>query len=308
MQLLDHAGQGPRKLAQPGAIHETVELEVERAAPGVGIEPGDRLRRLLCDLLDVHAAARRQHQDVGAGVAVDREAQVDLAVDLERRFAVDKRHLEALDVHADDLLGRLASVVGGACELDAAGFAPTADGDLRLDRDGSEIGARPRRLVRGARDPAGRDGDAERRKHLFGLVLEQLHLGKRNERRRVALTSARDQEMKRWVVGVPALVALMACGVVPPVGFVGSPAASAARTASPFSTPGTRLPVDAVLVDLTTHTSSYTVSLVSSDGGVSLQMVGLKRSEIVAHDGHAIQLPYVSTSLSSLYYLDGDSV
>jgi hypothetical protein len=66
--------------------------------------------------------------------------------------------------------------------------------------------------------------------------------------------------------------------------------------------------MDAVLVDLTTHSTSYTVSLVSSDGGVSLQMVGLKRSEIVAHDGHAIQLPYVSTTLRSLYYLDGDSV
>ncbi len=114
--------------------------------------------------------------------------------------------------------------------------------------------------------------------------------------------------MKRWVAGLPVLLALVACGAVSPVATVGSPSASGERTASPTSSPLSRLPVDAVLVDLTTHVSSYTVSLVSSDGGVSKQMVGLKRTEIVVHDGHAIQLPYVSTTLASLYYLDGDSV
>jgi len=114
--------------------------------------------------------------------------------------------------------------------------------------------------------------------------------------------------MKRWVIGLPVLLALMACGAVSPVGTAGSPFASGARTALPTSTPPSRSPTDAVLVDLTAHGSSYTVSLVSSDGGVSRQMVGLKRTEIVAHGGHAIQLPYVSTTLASLYYLDGDSV
>lgn len=110
--------------------------------------------------------------------------------------------------------------------------------------------------------------------------------------------------MKRWVLVVPMLLAVMACGAVGPAADV----ASGARTASPSSTPQSRLATDGVLVDLTTHPSTYTVSLVSSDGGVSRQMVGLKRTEIVSRDGHPIQLPYVSTTLASLYYLDGDSV
>src|SRR5205823_4720286 len=85
---------------------------------------------------------------------------------------------EALDVHADDLLCRLARLVRRARELDASGLAPTADRHLRLDRDRAEIGARACRLVRGPGDTPWGDGDAERRKHLFGLVLEQLHAAK----------------------------------------------------------------------------------------------------------------------------------
>src|SRR5713226_4674275 len=53
----------------------------------------------------------REHQDVGAGVSIDREAEVDLPFDIEGGLAVHERDLEALDVHADDLLGGCTRLV-----------------------------------------------------------------------------------------------------------------------------------------------------------------------------------------------------
>ena len=175
VELRDDAGQGPRQVAQPRVVGELRELEVQGSAPRVRIEAGDRIRRLFGHLLDVHPALGGEHQDVGARVAVDCEAEVDLALDLQRGLAVDERHLEALDVHADDLLGGGARLVGGAGELDAPGLAATAHRHLRLDRDGAQPGERRGGGVGVARDHARRDRDAERGQDLFGLVLEELH-------------------------------------------------------------------------------------------------------------------------------------
>ena len=84
MELLDHCCQGTSELAQPSLENQTVQLEIERPTPWVGVKAGDRLRRLLGHLLDVHAALGREHQDVGPRVAVDGEAEIDLPFDLER--------------------------------------------------------------------------------------------------------------------------------------------------------------------------------------------------------------------------------
>jgi len=102
IELPDHLGQGRRVLAQAGLERQPPQLEVERSPPGVRVEPGDRLRRILGDCLDVHPPLGGEHQDVGTVVAVDGEAEVDLLGDVERALAVDEGHLEALDVHADD--------------------------------------------------------------------------------------------------------------------------------------------------------------------------------------------------------------
>lgn len=85
-----------------------------------------------------------------------------------------------------------------------------------------------------------------------------------------------------------------------------SPAGGSDVEVSPAPSPvaGTS---DAVLVDLKSDPQSYKISLVDSDGGVARQMVALKRTPLSTHDGQAVQLPYVSTTLASLYYLDGDS-
>lgn len=63
-----------------------------------------------------------------------------------------------------------------------------------------------------------------------------------------------------------------------------------------------------VLVDSTAAHSTYSVSLVGLDGRVARTFVGAKRTPIVTGEGQAVELPYVSTSSSALYYLDGDRV
>ena len=162
-------------LAETALEHELGELEVERAAPGIGIEAGDGLGRFLGHLLDVHAAASREHQDVGPGVAIDREAEVDLARDLERGLAVDQRHLEPLDVHADDPLGGGVSSLRRLHDRDAAGFAAAADRHLGLHSHRPQLAAGALSLFGGMGHPAGRDLDPQAGEDLLGLVLEQLH-------------------------------------------------------------------------------------------------------------------------------------
>jgi hypothetical protein len=63
-----------------------------------------------------------------------------------------------------------------------------------------------------------------------------------------------------------------------------------------------------VLVDLLSDPVNYTITLVDGQGNVFRQVTARKRSPIAPVNGnHALTLPYVSTSNTSLYYLDGDS-
>src|SRR5206468_7090354 len=199
----------PSEIAQARLVDETRELEVERPAPRVRIQPRDRLGRILGDLLDLHAALGGQHQDVGPRVAVDREAEVDLAGDVERRLAVDERHLETLDVHADDLLRRVARLFGRLRELDAAGLAATADRHLGLDRDRPQLLDRGRGLVGRASDHAARDWYAERREHFFCLVLEELQGAE------TKLTDRQDHRAKPAIVRTNAIFGRGRCGDSP---------------------------------------------------------------------------------------------
>jgi len=177
VELADDLGQGRRVLAEPGLEREPPQLEVERSAPGVRVELGDRLRRVLGNRLDVHPTLGREHQDVGAVVSIDGEAEVDLLGDVERALAVDERHLEALDVHADDRLGGGPRLLRRLGELDAPRLAPAADGNLRFDRDRPDLPGCLGRLVRCPGHLSRRYGDAEGGEDLLGLVLEQLHSG-----------------------------------------------------------------------------------------------------------------------------------
>ncbi len=136
--------------------------------------------------------------------------------------------------------------------------------------------------------------------------------------------------MRRWLAVAPAVLILAACGSSPAGRATAPPAAATSpspRVVSPAATPSTSGPVATaaesaspspslspsttpalgVLVDLLTDQSTYTITLVSADGVIAIQRQGRKRTPITTAAGHAITLPYVSTTLDALYYLDGDS-
>jgi hypothetical protein len=62
-----------------------------------------------------------------------------------------------------------------------------------------------------------------------------------------------------------------------------------------------------VLVDLFGIPSQSTIALVAGDGSVAATIVAGRRKPIASAGGHAFDLPIVSTSVDSLYFLDGDS-
>jgi hypothetical protein len=84
-----------------------------------------------------------------------------------------------------------------------------------------------------------------------------------------------------------------------------SPAAQASPTTIPLepSSP----PAYAILVDLLSSPSQYTVALVAGDGSVASTITAARRSAIANAGGHAFELPYISTTRTSLYFLDGDA-
>ncbi len=87
-----------------------------------------------------------------------------------------------------------------------------------------------------------------------------------------------------------------------------SPSPSAAPNPPPPS-PATGPPsgtphaaTDAVLVDLFSGADAYKIALVGADGLVAARAQAAKRTEIP----DAVELPYVSTTRSRVYFLDGD--
>ena len=136
----------------------------------------DRVGILLGDRLDLDAALGRQHQQVLLGRTVEREAGVVLLVDVARMLDPHPLHDVALDVHAEDVAGVGAHLVGVVGELDAAGLAAAADLHLRLDdhRVAGRLG-RGDRLVDGVGDAARGDRDVVAGEVLLALVLEQVH-------------------------------------------------------------------------------------------------------------------------------------
>ncbi|HYL07790.1 MAG TPA: hypothetical protein VEU76_04530 [Candidatus Udaeobacter sp.] len=131
--------------------------------------------------------------------------------------------------------------------------------------------------------------------------------------------------MRRWTPALPLAVLVTACAAAPSAHTATSPTTSASPVAmvSAVATPSASGPATAapetpspspagppalgVLVDLLTNPTTYTISLVSSDGSVVKQVQAAQRTPITLQSGHAVTLPYVSTTLTSLYYLDGDS-
>jgi hypothetical protein len=131
--------------------------------------------------------------------------------------------------------------------------------------------------------------------------------------------------MKRALGAIAVVLTVVGCGSlpvgvpVPPVTAGTSPAPVASPIAgqvspppspgmSPSTAPSASGPVYGVLVDLLSSTSYYTLSLVGVDARPWAAIRFGQRTPIPTASAHAIVLPYVSSTLTSVYALDGDSV
>ena len=144
----------------------------------------DLVRRVVRDLLDVHAAFGRDHDRDARGRAIDQHRQVELPLDGGAFLDVEPVHLLAARAglvrdqrRAEQPRRLLSHVVDGLDHLDAAGLAAAAGVDLRLhhpDR-AAELLRGLHRLVDAERRDAPRHRHAETSQHRLGLVLVDVH-------------------------------------------------------------------------------------------------------------------------------------
>ena len=133
---------------------------VGQAVDRIDEDREDLLRRVVGDLLDVHAAfARAHHRHLLRG-AIGEHGDVVLLLDVGAFLDQEAAHLLALraglvgdELHAEDLAGERRDLGFRARQLDAAALAAAAGVDLRLD-DPDRAAELLRRL--------GRFADAER--------------------------------------------------------------------------------------------------------------------------------------------------
>ena len=209
----------PLEAEAEGDLARLVGAEPRRR---VDVDLDDLLGRGLGHLLDLDAALGGGHDDVHAGRAVERHADVVLVRDVlgcRHEHLADELPLGAglrrVELHAEDLLGRGPHVVDGGAELDAAAFAAPARVDLRLDdelRDavgGHRLGGLDGLFDR-VGDDAALDGDAVLVEDFFGLILVDLHreggLGEEvaasyPRQRRVGWRVRKERGSGQWAVG-----------------------------------------------------------------------------------------------------------
>src|SRR5713226_1564583 len=97
---------------------------------------------ILGDFLDFHAAGGAGHENNVAGGAIDEQAEIKFALDVEAFFdqqslddAAGGAGLRSDQLHAKNVAGEISGFVGGTRQLYAASFAAATCVDLRFDND-----------------------------------------------------------------------------------------------------------------------------------------------------------------------------
>ena len=185
-------------LHQAEPERELARLVRGEADRGVDEDLEDLLRRVLGDVLDLHATLGGGDEGDAARVAIEHRAQVHLGHHLEALLDVEALHLLAFgaglvrdQLHAEDLLGGGARIRGPALrDLHAAALAAATGVDLRLDDDELAAGLGDEALRSGLRLVDGEGGvslghrDAVLREDLLALILVDLHLWGRDASKR----------------------------------------------------------------------------------------------------------------------------
>ncbi len=166
------------------AERERAAVRALQARRRVDLDADDLLGRLGRDFLDVHAARRRRDERDAARVAVEQQAEVQLAIDLRAGLDVDLVDRQAVvsGLLGDEALadhagrGRL-HVVDGLDDLHAARLAAPTGVHLRLDDPyaPAEPACRIDGLLGRGSDEAGGHRDAVAGEQLLGLVFVQVH-------------------------------------------------------------------------------------------------------------------------------------
>ena len=128
------------------------------------------------ELLDFHAAFNRAHGQVVAVGAVQQYGEVELLGNVCALGDHDLVHGVALDVHAENVGCVLECLVGGLCDLDAAGLAAASDLYLGFNNhDAADFLGCGLGFFRSVGNDAGQHGYAVRLEHIARLVFIQVH-------------------------------------------------------------------------------------------------------------------------------------
>ena len=139
---------------------------------------------VLGDLLDLHAAALRGDDANALGLTIEHVAEIELAIERLGHLDVDALHglafgagLDGDQALAEQVRRRIAHLVIGLAQLDAASLAARAGMDLSLHRPApaAKLGRGINRLIRAEGDGAFGNRHAEARQQFLGLVLVNVH-------------------------------------------------------------------------------------------------------------------------------------
>ena len=171
-------------MLKPELEGELARLEGLQAHGRLDHHLEDHLGLVLGDLLDLHAAPLRGDHADALGFAVEHVAEIKLAVERLGDLDIDALHRLALrpgldrdQPLAEQVLRRVAHLVIGLAQLDAAGLAARAGMDLGLDRPvpTAKLGRGVDSLIGAEGDGALRHRHAEARQQFLGLILVDVH-------------------------------------------------------------------------------------------------------------------------------------